>query len=207
MKQYCIVFASGTPTDGGTGAENLARKLPENILAFVSNNEHGGVAKRAEALKIPFTYFSGPYTAEGYSNIVQKILNETAVRENNIWYALSGWFTKVYWLSPARTFNIHPAPLPRFEGMYGEKLHRMVWEAYMKGEISEGEVVMHFVTSKIDDGPIFFRFRFPLSGIKDYEDYRAKIRIIEHGFQPHLTKLVMDGSLSWDGYNPGTLRT
>jgi len=56
-----IVFASGTKEGGGSGFEKLVEKKDEGILsaeivAVVSNHEHGGVRKRAERLKIPFEH-------------------------------------------------------------------------------------------------------------------------------------------------------
>lgn len=206
MKQNLIIFASGTETDGGTGAKNLVEKLPNANIVIVSNHVYGGVRRKADALRVPFYYFLGPYTAEGYLKLVQEISENMDVNVSDWWYALSGWFKKVYWLNAARTFNIHPAPLPQFAGMYGENLHLAVWDAYQKGEITKGEIVMHFVTEKYDDGPIFFRTPIPLRGIKDYEEYREIVRIHEHNFQPRLAELVMRGDISWDGVNPETLQ-
>lgn len=206
MEQNLVIFASGTEAGGGTGAANLVQKLPHVNVVIVSNHVHGGVRRRADALRVPFRYFSGPYTADEYRELIQEISENMDVNEGDLWYALSGWFKKVYWLDPARTFNIHPAPLPRFAGIYGENLHLAVWNAYQKGEIAEGEIVMHFVTEKYDDGPAFFKAPLPLRGIKTYEDYRGIVRIYEHNFQPRLAELVMNGDISWDGVNPESLR-
>jgi folate-dependent phosphoribosylglycinamide formyltransferase PurN len=208
MKKNLVVFASGGKTGetGGTGAENLAQKLPDRVLVFISNHENGGVKHRADTLGVPFVYFPGPYTEQGYRELIEKICAEMGTDKDDLWYALSGWFRQVFWLPPERTVNIHPAPLPLFAAMWGEKLHQSVWEAYGRGEITEGEIVMHFVTPKIDDGPIFFRFSLPLSGIKNYDEYRETVRIIEHNFQPRMMELVMNGDISWDGRNPESLR-
>lgn len=205
MKQALVIFASG----GGTGAANLIQKLPHINIVVVSNHENSGVKRRADFLRVPFYYFPGPYTEKGYHELIQEISENMNVDESDLWYALSGWFKKVQGLPPARTFNIHPAPLPRFggKGVYGEKLHEMVWKAYEKGEITEGEIVMHFVTEKIDEGPIFFRHSFSLYGIENLEDYRENVRALEHYFQPALTNLVIEGEISWDGHDPKTLCT
>jgi folate-dependent phosphoribosylglycinamide formyltransferase PurN len=206
MERNLIVFASGTPADGGTGAENLVKRLRGRTLAVVSNHENGGVKRRIGALSIPVVYFSGPYTEAGYRHLIEKICIEANVNKDDAWFALSGWFKKVRGLPPARTFNIHPASLPRFAGAYGEKLHALVWEAYRNGEITEGEIVMHFVTERYDEGPVFFRHPFSLSGIGSYEEYRKHVRILEHNFQPVLTNCVLQGKISWNGTDPRTLR-
>lgn len=209
MKQKLIViFASGTETDGGTGAAKLIEKLPQVSAVIVSNHQRGGVKRRADALRVPFYYFPGPYTAEGYHELVQEISENMDMDDGDLWYVLSGWFKKVYGLPPARTFNIHPAPLPRFggKGMYGEKLHKAVWDTHVKGGITRSEVVMHFVTEKYDDGPIFFRYPFSLSDVRNYADYREVVRTIEHAFQPEITRLVISGEISWDGIHPASLK-
>jgi phosphoribosylglycinamide formyltransferase-1 len=208
MKKNLVIFASGAPDDGGTGALNLARHFPGQVIAFVSNHEHGGVKQRATEAGVQFIYFPGPYTKGAYHNLVERICKNQNLKECELRYALSGWFKKVYWLSPSRTFNVHPASLPRFggEGMYGEKLHRIVWGAYEKGEISEGEIVMHFVTEKVDGGPVFFTHTFPLASIGNYAEYRATVRNLEHAFQPILTKLILEGSISWDGVHVESLK-
>jgi phosphoribosylglycinamide formyltransferase-1 len=206
MKQNLVIFSSGTEIAGGTGAANLVRKLPQANIVIVSNHKNGGTKANALRFGVPFYDFSGPYTADGYRELIQKICFEKNIAQSNLWYGLSGWFKKVYWLDPARTFNIHPASLPRFAGMYGEKLHMAVWDAYQKNEIAEGEIVMHFVTEEYDKGPIFFRFPFSLFGIRSYAAYRMSARTLEHEFQPKITDLVLRGEISWDGIYPESLR-
>lgn len=203
-----IVFASGREVGGGTGFENLAKRLPHRVLAVVSNHKNGAVRERADALSIPFFCFLGPYDEEGYHLLIQKICTTLNV-EYELWYALSGWFKWVYWLPATRTFNIHPATLPRFAGIYGENLHKAVWEAWEKGEIQEGEIIMQFVSPKsyrYDEGPIFFRYPFSLSGIESYESYRAVVRTLEHFIQPLLTELVIRREISWNGTYPVVLK-
>ncbi|MBI2120048.1 MAG: hypothetical protein HYT94_00310 [Parcubacteria group bacterium] len=205
MKRNLIIFASGEKTDGGTGAENLVKQLPGRTLAIISSNENGGVRRRADALAVPFFYFSGPYTTEGYCTLIDRICTEMKVSERDLWYALSGWFRQVYWLDPARTFNIHSGPLPKFSGLWGDKLHHAVWEAYKRGEITESEIVMHFVTEKIDDGPIFFRTPVSFHGIETFEEFEKATHQAEHAFQPKITRLVLDKQISWDGVHPESL--
>lgn len=208
MKPKGIIFASGTEIDGGTGAENLAVELPDLFVAMISNHERGGVMKRSKAVGMPFFYFPGPYTQEGYREVVKKVCKKTNVSEGDLWYVLSGWFKKVYGLDPARTINIHPASLPRFggKGMYGEKLHRVVWDTYKKGEITESEVVMHFVTPEYDQGPIFFRSRILMKGARNFEEFRNIVRSREHSMQPRITRLVMEKKISWNGKDPASLK-
>ena len=114
QKPKLIIFSSGTKTGGGSGFENLVKaeksgELSADIVAVVSNNaEGGGVREKADRLGVKFILFQGPFEATEY----QKIIKETGAE----WTALSGWLKLVIGLDPAKTFNIHPAPLPKFGG-------------------------------------------------------------------------------------------
>lgn len=201
-----IVFASGTPEGGGTGFENLVKHsrggdLDADIVAVVSNHEHGGVRSRADRLGVRFVYFDGSQT---YQEIVEQFDAE--------WVALSGWMKKTYGLDPRRTINIHPALLldqhGRFggKGMYGHHIHEAVKRALDAGEITESGFSMHFVTDEYDRGPVFFEYRTPLTREMTAEDIAQAVNRLEHIWQPRLTHLVVHGLISWDGRDPLTLK-
>lgn len=208
-----IIFSSGTKDRGGSGFEKLVeakRKgvLKAEIVAVVSNHEHGGVRQRADKLGIPFEFFSKPYTPFGYFDILKKYDAE--------WISLSGWLKlvpmknekeKLDGLDPTRTINIHPGPLPRFGGydMYGLNVHRAVMDAYLKGEASESSVTMHFVTHKYDEGPVIFRKTVPIHKDDTPETLRDRVNKVEHEYQAFVTNLVVNGQIKWDGKNPKTL--
>jgi phosphoribosylglycinamide formyltransferase-1 len=207
-KPRLIVFASGTADGGGGGFENLiaATKmgtLDAEIVAVVSNHEHGGVRERAEKLSVPFIYFAGPYDADHY----RKIVTDSGAQ----WAALSGWFKLVHGLDPQKTFNIHPALLSQLSGrfgghgMYGRKIHKAVAEAFARGEISESGFTMHFVTDELDRGPAFFEHRIPLSKGMSAEDIAGAVNTAEHEWQPKIANMVVHGAIRWDGNDPESL--
>ena len=207
-KSKLIVFASGTKDGGGSGFENLvnaSRKgiLNAEIVAVVSNHQHGGVRARADRLGIPFIYFPGPYDAEHYSSVLQNTRIE--------WIALSGWIKKVAGLDPAKTLNIHPALLSqcggRFggAGMFGHRVHEAVAEALARGEIAESGVTMHFVTDAYDRGPAFFEYRVPLAKGMNAGDIAKAVNAAEHEWQPKITNMVVHGDIRWDGRDPASL--
>ncbi len=58
-----LVFASGTATGGGSGADNLVRRskiddLGIEIVALVSNHAQGGIYNVAQKHSVPFHFFS-----------------------------------------------------------------------------------------------------------------------------------------------------
>lgn len=240
MRPKIIVFASGTGggsssttplgfskteyrqenLGGGSGFENLVNHsrggdLDADIVAVVSNHEHGGVRERADRLGIPFIYFPGPYTAENYRHIVADAMGaEPAPLDGKAslmgWVALSGWLKLVHGLDPARTFNIHPAPLSfnsKFSGnkMYGRNLHKAIADALARGEISASAVSMHFVTEEYDRGPAFFEYPVPLTKGMTAEQIQKAVHIVEHEWQPKITNMVVHGEIRWDGKDPTSL--
>lgn len=204
-KPKLIVFASGTKDKGGSGFENLVKSpdLDADIVAVVSNHEHGGVRERAERLGIPFIYFPGPYDAKAYRKIVADAGAE--------WVALSGWLRHVSGLDPARTINIHPALLSQLnhrfggKGMYGHRIHEAVKAALDAGEITESGFSMHFVTEEMDRGPVFFEHRVPLKKGMTVEEIAKAVNAAEHEWQPKITNMIVHGEIHWDGKNPASL--
>jgi phosphoribosylglycinamide formyltransferase-1 len=212
-----IVFASGTAEGGGTGFENLVKHcrggdLDADIVAVVSNHEHGGVRSRADRLGIRFIHFD-PFVQ--HSNIPRNVgvlYQEVVDRFGAEWVVLSGWMKKTHGLDPRRTINIHPALLldqhGRFggKGMYGHHIHEAVKAAYDAEEITETGCSMHFVTDEYDRGPIFFEYRIPLTLDMTASDIAQAVNRVEHVWQPRLTHLVVHQMISWDGRDPLSLK-
>lgn len=205
MKPKLIVFASGTKNGGGSGFERLVEatktgELDAEIVAVVSNHEHGGVRERADRLGIPFVLF-GPDS--NYTRIVADTGAE--------WVALSGWLKHVSGLDPAKTINIHPALLSQLDhrfggkGMYGYHIHEAVKKALDAGEITESGFSMHFVTEEMDRGPVFFEHRVPLEKDMSAERIAKAVNKSEHEWQPKITNMVVHGEIRWDGKDQKTL--
>ena len=204
-KPKLIIFSSGTKTGGGSGFENLVKAqksgiLNADIVAVVSNHEAGGVKEKAGRLGIPFILFEAPFDADGY----QKILRDSGAE----WVALSGWLKLVSGLDPAKTFNIHPGPLPKFggKGMYGHHVHEAVMESFKRGEVTHSAVTMHFVTPVYDEGPILFSFPVEILQSDTAETLGKRVLEVEHKWQPKITNMVVNGEISWDGKDPKSLK-
>ncbi len=213
-KPRLIVFASGTKDGGGSGFENLVRSkdLDAEIVAVVSNHEHGGVRERADRLGVPFIHFN----PSQHSNILKNVgvLYQSIVQKNGAeWVALSGWLRHVSGLDPTKTFNIHPALLSQLDhrfggkGMYGHHIHEAVKAALDAGEITESGFTMHFVTDEMDRGPAFFEHRVPLRQGMTVEEIAKAVNLAEHEWQPKITNMVVHGEIKWDGKDSATLVT
>jgi len=207
-KPKLIIFASGGKDGGGSGFEKLVEArdsgiLNAEIMAVVSNYEHGGVRERANRLGIPFVHFPKPWTKEAY----QRIVHEAGAE----WVSLSGWLKHVKGLDPRKTINIHPALLSQLdgrfggEGMYGHHAHEAVKEALDAGEINESGLTMHFVTEEYDRGPILFEITIPLVKSMTADEIGSAVNQVEHVWQPRITDLVIHGEIGWDGKDPDSL--
>lgn len=201
MRKRVIIFASGTKTGGGSGFEKLVEAsrsgiLDAEIVGVVSQHLYGGVRERAGRLEIPLFYFP----TWGYESII-----ETSHAD---YYLLSGWTRLVVGLSPAKTINIHPAPLPGFggKGWFGHTVHEAVLAAYKRGEVGSSAVCMHFATAKYDDGPVFFRQFVKINSDDTANTLAARVNAVEHRFQARVTNLVVNGEISWNGWDPKTLK-
>ncbi|OGG49205.1 hypothetical protein A3C18_02180 [Candidatus Kaiserbacteria bacterium RIFCSPHIGHO2_02_FULL_54_11b] len=205
-KPKLIVFASGTAEDkGGSGFENLVAAtktgvLDADIVAVISNHEHGSVHERADRLGIPFVFF-------GPDSDYAKIVADSGAE----WVALSGWLKIAKGLDPQKTFNIHPALLSQLDGrfgghgMYGSRIHEAVAEAFARGEITESGFTMHFVTDELDRGPAFFERRVPLLAGMSPEEIAKAVNVAEHQWQPKITNMVVHGKIRWDGKDSNSL--
>jgi phosphoribosylglycinamide formyltransferase 1 len=190
-----LVFASGDEKGGGSGFQELVEfsrtdppVLDAQIVGVISNHQHGGVYRRAEALHIPFEHWSGPYDAKGYRTFVDQYQADFVM--------CSGWLKFVRGLDPATTVNIHPGPLPRFGGakMYGHYVHEAVMAAYHRGEITQSAVTMHFVTDiAYDHGPIIFQMPVLIRPDDDAETLAKRVNEKERAWQSHVLNLVIHG--------------
>ncbi len=91
---------------------------------------------------------------------------------------------------PDRILNIHPALLPKYggKGMYGQHIHKAVFEAKEK----ESGITIHLVNEKYDEGKIIFQAHCDLSQIKSPEEIGKKVLELEHKYYPLVVEKYLD---------------
>lgn len=193
-KPKILVFASGDAQGGGSGFQEMVEQsrtkppiLDAEIVGVVSNHSAGGVFEKSRILGIPFKYYAGPFTKEGYRE---------HVRVSGADYVmLSGWLKMVRGLDPARTINIHPGPLPEFggPGLYGHHVHEAVMDAYHRGELTQSAVTMHFVTEEYDRGPTLFRIPVLIRSDDTPDTLAKRVNEKERAWQSYILNLVVHG--------------
>jgi len=201
-KPRILALASGGKEGGGSGFQELVEfsrtdppVLDADIVGVVSNYEYGGVYKRAETLSVLFEYWPGPFTPEGYRELVRKYRADFVM--------CSGWLKYVRGLDPRKVINIHPGPLPRFggTGYYGHHVHEAVVKAYRAGTIKQSAVSMQFAIEKglesskegYDKGPILFQLPVLIRPDDTAETLAARVNEKERAWQAFVLNLVVHG--------------
>jgi phosphoribosylglycinamide formyltransferase 1 len=197
-KPKILVFASGDQKGGGSGFQELVEftrtdppVLDAQISGVVSNYETGGVRRKADALRVPFEHWAGPFDAKGYRRLAEQFQADFVM--------CSGWLKFVRGLDPARTVNIHPGPLPAFggPGMYGHHVHEAVIAAYRHGRITQSALTMHFVDDvAYDNGPIMFRLPILIRPDDTPERLAQRVNEKERSWQSFILNLVVHGAIS-----------
>jgi phosphoribosylglycinamide formyltransferase-1 len=89
---------------------------------------------------------------------------------------------------PARIMNIHPALLPSFPGLHGQR------QALEYGVKISGCTV-HFVDEGMDTGPIIVQAAVPVLDNDDEDALSARILVLEHKIYPEAIRLFSEGKL------------
>ena len=88
----------------------------------------------------------------------------------------------------ARMLNIHPSLLPEFKGT---NTHERAIDA----EVDEHGATVHFVTSKLDGGPIVLQTIVPVFGEDSPDLLAARVLVQEHVIYPIAIKWFCEGRL------------
>ena len=102
---------------------------------------------------------------------------------------LSAVFVEAY---PNRILNIHPALLPSFPGLHGQ---RQAWEYGVK----VSGCTVHLVDLELDHGPIVIQRSVPVLADDDEDRLSARILEQEHIAYPEALKALLTQSWNLDG--------
>jgi len=171
-----------------------AGEVPAEVAVVISN--------RADAPGIEWAAENGLKTAvlshrdfanrEAHDRAVAGRLQEIGVD----WVCLAGYmrllsavFVDAY---PSRILNIHPALLPSFPGLHGQ---RQAWEYGVK----VSGCTVHLVDLELDHGPIVIQRSVPVFSGDDEDRLSARILEQEHIAYPEALKALLTQPWSVDG--------
>ena len=157
-----------------------------SIVVVISNmaEARGLTLAKQKGLNAVFLDPQGK-SREDYDREVVKILKERGVDFvllAGYMRILSPYFIKSF---KDRILNIHPSLLPSFRGLHAQR------QAVESGVKFSGATV-HFVTEKLDDGPIIVQSVVPVFSDDSEESLSKRILKTEHKIYPLAVKLLTE---------------
>lgn len=171
-----------------------AGKLPAKIEIVISDKEDAYALTRAKNHGIP-ALFVDPKSF-GSKEEFEKAIGDELDKRGVELICLAGFMRILspYFVSrfKNRIINIHPALLPSFPGLHGQR------QALLYGVKIAGCTV-HFVTEEVDAGPIIIQAAVPVYDDDTEETLSARILEYEHKIYPMAIKLIAEGRVRIEG--------
>lgn len=191
IKTRLAIFASGS----GTNAENIIQYFQNHsrieVVSVFCNNPDAYVIARAKKYYVPvFTFTKADMNS---SNRLMDMLHDQRID----FVVLAGFL----WLIPShiietfrnRIINIHPALLPAYggKGMYGDNVHKKVWE---NGEPETG-ITIHVVNEHYDEGQVLFQEKTQIQRTDNPTVIASKVHELEYKYFPSVIEQFVLGNV------------
>ena len=168
--------------------------LPVELALVLSDKPQAYALQRAEAAGVPTKVLLPADFAsrEDYDAELVRLLKASGAEA----VALAGYMrlvTPVFLQAfPHRVLNIHPALLPSFPGLHGQR------QAFEYG-VKVAGCTVHFVDEGMDSGPIILQAPVPVLEDDDADSLAARILEQEHIIYPLALRLLAEGKLLIEG--------
>lgn len=168
--------------------------LPVELALVLSDKPQAYALQRAEAAGVPTKVLLPADFAsrEDYDAELVRLLKASGAEA----VALAGYMrlvTPVFLQAfPHRVLNIHPALLPSFPGLHGQR------QAFEYG-VKVAGCTVHFVDDGMDSGPIILQAPVPVLEDDDADSLAARILEQEHIIYPLALRLLAEGKLHIEG--------
>ncbi len=168
--------------------------LPVELALVLSDKPQAYALQRAEAAGLPTKVLLPADFAsrEDYDAELVRLLKASGAEA----VALAGYMrlvTPVFLQAFShRVLNIHPALLPSFPGLHGQR------QAFEYG-VKVAGCTVHFVDEGMDSGPIILQAPVPVLEDDDADSLAARILEQEHIIYPLALRLLAEGKLHIEG--------
>ena len=194
MTKRIAVLASGRGSNFKAVIDAIwGGMVPASCVRLITDNPGAYAIERAKQANIPFTvvdYASFP-SREAY----ERVLLHTMQDCNAHLFVLAGYMRivgkEIVRAFAGRMINIHPALLPSFPGLHGQR------QAVFHGVKVSGCTV-HFVDDSLDGGPIIIQQCVPVLEEDDEDTLAARILEHEHRCLPEALRLFCEDRLVID---------
>jgi phosphoribosylglycinamide formyltransferase-1 len=181
-----IIFISGK----GSNLQNIINNIDSNFLkmdisAVVSNNSNAKGLARAEEVGIKTIVID---TSNKYIDQLLAIANTydiDLILLSGFMKILPKDFTDKFY---GKIINLHPSLLPKFNGLDTHKKVLISKEKYHGASV-------HFVTSKLDDGPIIIQGKTKILKNDSEDTLKDRIHKIEHNIFPLAIKWFIENHI------------
>ena len=150
--------------------------LDANISVVISNRAGAYILKRAQNNGIPSVFIDHKdRTRKEFDSEMTKVL-----KENKVDLVLLIGFMRILsskfcndW--EGRILNVHPSLLPKYAGGMDTNVH----EEVLRNKDKETGCTIHFVTDKVDGGPILIQKRCLVESDDTVESLKSKVQKLE----------------------------
>lgn len=168
--------------------------IPAEVAVVISDQADAFALERARKHNIPALHIN-IRDFQGKDDFERRIVSELNKQKVDL-VCLAGYMRLVGKVMIGafhnRIMNIHPALLPSFPGLHGQK------QAFDYGVRYSGCTV-HFVDEGMDTGPIILQAVVPVLPDDSVDDLAARILEQEHKIFPEAIRLFAEGRLSIKG--------
>lgn len=172
--------------------------LSARVAVVISNKRDAQALERARRHGAPDVFvdpkpFAGrPDGREDYDHALLAVLHK-----HDVELVLLAGYMKIVTpvlinAYPDRMMNIHPSLLPSFPGLDVQQ-KALDWGVKVAG------CTVHFVTDKVDEGPIIMQAAVPVVDGDTAETLSARILAQEHRIYPKAVQLFAEGRLAVEG--------
>jgi len=195
MKKRIAVLASGRGSNFQAVIDAIrAGTLKVSCAALITDNPHAYAITRAQSAKIPVVIvdYSRYPSREEYERALLSAMQQVSpdlVVLAGYMRILGGEIVRAF---PGRMINIHPALLPSFTGLHGQR------QALDHG-VKVAGCTVHFVDECLDGGPIIVQHCVPVLENDDEDTLAERILHYEHRCLPEAIRLFCEDRLVIEG--------
>jgi phosphoribosylglycinamide formyltransferase-1 len=169
-------------------------KLRVEIAALITDNPSAFAIERAKKYGIEYLVMS---PKEYSSKDIYFVEIAEELKKRDVGLVILAGFMRIVRKPlidtfPNRVMNIHPALLPSFPGLHGQR------QALEYGVRISGCTV-HFVDEGMDTGPIIIQAAVPISQDDTEETLSERILKLEHKIYPEAIRLFSEGMIEVEG--------
>jgi phosphoribosylglycinamide formyltransferase-1 len=174
--------------------ETESKRLKAHMALLITDNPSAFAIERAKKHAIEYLVMM-PKDYNSKDDYFAKIAEELKKRDIGL-IVLAGFMRIVgkplIDAFPYRIMNIHPALLPAFPGLYGQR-------QALKYGVKISGCTVHFVNEGMDTGPIIIQAAVPVFQDDTEETLSERILLYEHKIYPEAIRLFSEGRLEVQG--------